>query len=183
MKIYIRIFGLLVIFFLVYKCSLKEKINCGLRDTINHRHNLIDSLYHQIDSLYHVVDTLQYENELFTLNMVSEKEIVSALMHVESRNNDSAHNVSEDAVGCLQIRQTMVDDINRISRKRKSPIRFTYQDRWDRYKSIKMFEIYCEYYNLTTAEEIARCWNGGPGGLYNSATVGYWERVKNIIGV
>ena len=115
--------------------------------------------------------------------MVSEKEIVSALMHVESRNNDSAHNVSEDAVGCLQIRQTMVDDINRILRKRKSPIRFTYQDRWDRYKSIKMFEIYCEYYNLTTAEEIARCWNGGPGGLYNSATVGYWERVKNIIGV
>ena len=178
MKIYIRIFGLLVIFFLVYKCSLKEKINCGLRDTINHRHNLIDSLYHQIDSLYHVVDTLQYENELFTLNMVSEKEIVSALMHVESRNNDSAHNVSEDAVGSLQIRQTMVDDINRILKYQKSPLRFTYNSRWYRDSSIQMFEIYCNHYRLVTAEEIARCWNGGPRGIDNPATVGYWEKVK-----
>ena len=44
-----------------------------------------------------------------------------------------------------------------------------------------MFEIYCDHYNLTTAEEMARCWNGGPRGINNPATVGYWEKVKNEI--
>ena len=170
----------IIISFLFYKCFLKEEINCGLRDTIDHRHELIDSLYQQLDSLHKVVDTLQYENELFH-NVVSEKQIIDALMLVESSNNDSAHNISEDAVGCLQIRQTMVDDVNRILRRNKKNIRFTYNDRWCRYKSISMFKIYCRHYNLTTAEEIARCWNGGPKGLYNPATAVYWEKVQSII--
>ena len=75
----------------------------------------------------------------------------------------------------------MVDDINRILRRKKSPIRFTYQDRWNRYKSIKMFEIYCKHYNLETYEQIARCWNGGPYGINKPATTVYWEKVKNQI--
>jgi len=112
---------------------------------------------------------------------VSEDQMLSALMYVESSNNDSAYNASEDAVGCLQIRKTMVNDVNRILRKQKSPVRFTYEDRWSRYKSIKMFQVYCRYYDLTTAEEIARCWNGGPRGINNPATVGYWEKVKDKI--
>ena len=59
--------------------------------------------------------------------------------------------------------------------------KFTYNDRWSRNKSIKMFHIYCKHYNLTTAEEIARCWNGGPNGLYNPITANYWKKVqKNL---
>jgi len=44
-----------------------------------------------------------------------------------------------------------------------------------------MFNIYCQHYKLSTAEEIARCWNGGPRGINNPATVGYWEKVKDEI--
>ena len=180
-KIFRYTFITLIISFLFYRCFLKEEINCGLRDTLDHRHELIDSLYNQLDSLHKVIDTLQYEKEIFDHDNVSEKEIISALMYVESNNNDSAYNASENAVGCLQIRKTMVDDINRILRRKKSPIRFTYEDRWSRYKSIKMFEIYCKHYNLTTYEQIARCWNGGPRGLYNPATIVYWKKVQNRI--
>ena len=32
---------------------------------------------------------------------------------------------------------------------------------------------------LVTPEEIARCWNGGPKGIYKPATVAYWNKVKN----
>ena len=174
---------LLIIGFLFYRVFLKEEINCGLRDTLDNRHELIDSLYNQLDSLHKVIDTLQYENEIFDYNTVSEQEIISALMYVESSNNDSAYNASEDAVGCLQIRKTMVNDVNRILRKRKSPVRFTYEDRWCRYKSINMFKIYCKHYNLTTAEEIARCWNGGPRGLHNPATVNYWKKVQSELDI
>ena len=181
MKNFTKIFVILVFSFLLAKCLIKEEINCGLRDTIDHRHNLIDSLYNQIDSLYKEIDTLQYEKDIFDYNVSYNTEILSAIILVESSNNDSAYRASEDAVGCLQIRKTMVDDINRIHHRKKSPVRFTYQDRWSRYKSIKMFEIYCKHYNLETYEQIARCWNGGPYGINKPATTVYWEKVKNQI--
>ena len=107
--------------------------------------------------------------------------ILLAIMFIESSYNDSAYRADEDAVGCLQIRKCMVDDVNRILKRQKSPLRFTYNSRWYRDSSIQMFEIYCDHYNLTTAEEMARCWNGGPRGINNPATVGYWEKVKNEI--
>ena len=133
----------------------------------------IDSLQHRIDSLQYTIDSLQ--NEMW------DNSILDALIHVESSDNDSAYRACEDAVGCLQIRKTMVNDVNRILKRQGKSKRYTYIDRWSRDKSIQMFEIYCDYYGLTTAEEIARCWNGGPRGINNPATVGYWEKVKNKI--
>ena len=179
-KIFKYTFIVLIISFLFYRCFLKEEINCGLRDTLDHRHELIDSLYQQLDSLHKVIDTLHLERNMFH-DVVSNDEILSAIMLVESGYNDSTHAIGEDAVGCLQIRKTMVDDVNRILQYKKSPIKFTYQDRWDRHKSIKMFKIYCKHYKLTTAEEIARCWNGGPRGINNPLTINYWEKVQDVI--
>ena len=180
-KIFRYTFIVLIISFLFYRCFLKEEINCGLRDTLDQRHELIDSLYNQLDSLHKVIDTLRYESEIFDYGTVSEAEIISALMYVESSNNDSAYNASEDAVGCLQIRKTMVNDVNRILKRQGKDKRYSYMDRWNREKSIEMFNIFCEYYGLVDAEEIARCWNGGPRGINNPATVRYWEKVKNQI--
>ena len=77
----------------------------------------------------------------------------------------------------------MVRDVNRILRRQKSQIRFDFEDRWDRQKSIEIFKIYCNHYNLTTPEEKARCWNGGPRGLQKLATKRYWEKVKKHLSV
>ena len=126
------------------------------------------------------IDTLTWESEIWDFN--TEKNtthLLSALMFVESGNNDSAHAKGEDAVGCLQIRKTMVDDVNRILKRQGKDYRFTYDDRWLRNKSIQMFDIYCKHYGLTTAEEIARCWNGGPRGMDKEATSYYWEKVQD----
>ena len=142
----------------------------------------IDSLQHHIDSLQHINDSIMQRYQLFNVEPINNMiDIMNAIMEVESNNNDSAYRANEDAVGCLQIRKCMVDDVNRILKKRKSTLRFTYNDRWLRDKSIYMFEIYCDYYGLTTAEEIARCWNGGPRGINNPATVIYWNKVKDEI--
>jgi len=133
----------------------------------------------QLDSLTHEIDTLQWENQIWDFNTDNNTvHLLSAIMFVESNYNDSAHAVGEDAVGCLQIRKCMVKDVNRILKRQKSDIQFTYDDRWLRNKSIKMFDIYCKHYGLTTAEEIARCWNGGPRGMQNEMTTGYWKKVK-----
>ena len=133
----------------------------------------------QIDSLKLEIDTLEWENQIWDFNISSNTtHLLSALIMVESSNYDSAYNAREDAVGCLQIRKCMVDDVNRILRRQRSELRFSYDDRWLRNKSIRMFDIYCKHYGLTTAEEIARCWNGGPRGMQNEMTVGYWKKVK-----
>jgi hypothetical protein len=140
----------------------------------------IDSLQNVIDSLCYEIDTLQWESQIWDFNIShNTTHLLSAIMYVESSYNDSAYNSYEDAVGCLQIRKTMVNDVNRILRRQKSDLRFTYDDRWLRNRSIKMFDIYCKHYGLTTAEEIARCWNGGPRGMQNEMTAGYWKKVKN----
>ena len=156
----------------------------GLNNSINEEEfktqTTIDSLQNVIDSLYHEIDTLQWENQIWDFNLSNNTtHLLSAIMFVESSYNDSAYHKGEDAVGCLQIRKCMVDDVNRILKRQKSDIRFIYDDRWLRNKSIKMFDIYCKHYGLTTSEEIARCWNGGPRGMKNKMTAGYWKKVKN----
>ena len=142
--------------------------------------NTTDSLYMVIDSMQCEIDTLTWEAEIWDHNIShNTTHLLSALIMVESRNNDSAHAIGEDAVGCLQIRKTMVDDVNRILKRQGKDYRFTYDDRWLRNKSIQMFDIYCKHYGLTTAEEIARCWNGGPRGMDKEATVYYWNKVQD----
>ena len=141
-----------------------------------------DSLHSIIDSMQCEIDTLVWKTEIWDYNISNNTtHLLSALIMVESSDNDSAYNVREDAVGCLQIRRCMVDDVNRILRRQGKIERFVYDDRWLRTKSIKMFEIYCNHYGLTTAEEIARCWNGGPRGMQNNMTANYWKKVqKNL---
>jgi len=144
------------------------------------RHNIqYDSLSLKIDSLYREIDTLHIENQIWDYNIKNNTtHLLSAIIQVESSGRDSAYNVSEDAVGCLQIRQTMVNDINRILKRQGKTKRYFYKDRWCRVKSIEMFEVYCKHYGLTTAEEIARCWNGGPRGMNYQSTSAYWKKVQ-----
>ncbi len=157
--------------------------------TIVHYEKQIESLeceieeqQHYIDSLIQCIDTLQWENEIYDYEQEHETtNLLSALMFVESGFDDSAYARGEDAVGVLQIRKTMVDDVNRILKRQKKDYRFTYDDRWSRNKSIQMFDIYCMHYGLSTAEEVARCWNGGPRGMDKEATVYYWNKVQDYL--
>jgi hypothetical protein len=142
----------------------------------------IENQENYIDSLIQCIDTLQWENEIYDYNKEHETtHLLSALMFVESGFDDSAYAKGEDAVGVLQIRKTMVDDVNRILKRQKKDHRFTYDDRWCRNKSIQMFDIYVMHYGLSTAEEVARCWNGGPRGMDKEATVYYWNKVQDYL--
>ena len=175
MKYFTYGFIVTIISFLFYKIEIKETTINKLKDQLEQNNNIIDSLHHEID-------TLQWENQIWDFNLSQNTtHLLSAIMFVESSYNDSAYHKGEDAVGCLQIRKCMVNDVNRILRRQKSDIRFTYDDRWLRNKSIQMFDIYCKHYNLNTAEEIARCLNGGPRGMNYQSTSAYWKKVqKNL---
>ena len=156
--------------------TMSEISNEAKIDTLTKQ---VDSLAIQIDSLHHEIDTLEWNSHNWDFNFsFKTTSLLSAIIHVESSNNDKAYHKGEDAVGCLQIRKCMVDDVNRILKRQKSDKRFAYDDRWTRYKSIQMFDIYCKHYNLNSAEEKARCWNGGPTGTTKTSTNSYWAKVK-----
>jgi len=173
MRLFTPIFCFIIITYLFG--SILNKI-----DTIEQLEQHLEQKQFQVDSLIHEIDTLRWENQIWDFNLSNNTvHLLSAIMYVESSYNDSAYRASEDAVGCLQIRKCMVNDVNRILRRQKLELRFSYDDRWLRDKSIKIFDIYCKHYGLTTAEQIARCWNGGPRGMQNEMTAGYWKKVKN----
>ena len=105
--------------------------------------------------------------------------LIQSVIMVESSDNDSAHNLSEDAVGCLQIRPIMVREVNRLLKRRGNNRRYTLKDRWNRVKSIEMFLVFNK--NVSNFEEQCRRWNGGPNGMNKPSTRKYWKKVKTIL--
>jgi len=155
-----------------------EELQCNLTD----KDETIDSLYLTVDSLTSTIDTLRQKLEIFDFNIdFNLIDVLDAIIEVESRGNDSAYNASEDAVGCLQIRRTMVNDVNRILKRKNKTIRYTYEDRWNREKSIEMFNIVCYYYKWNTVEKMSRNWNGGPRGTNKPSTLAYLEKVQEVL--
>ena len=172
MRLFSVVFIIIVIAFLFGNILNRIEI-------IEQLENQLEQKQLQIDSLHHEIDTLTWENQIWDFNVkFSVSHLLSSIMQVESSNNDSAYHKGEDAVGCLQIRKCMVDDVNRILKRQGSYLSFTYDDRWLRNKSTQMFGIYCRHYGLNTAEEIARCWNGGPRGMSKPLTATYWRKVQ-----
>ena len=109
--------------------------------------------------------------------------LIKSLIFVESSGRDSVINYSTNAGGCLQIRPIMIKDVNRILSRKNIKKRFTIKDRFNRFKSIEMFEIWKDHYHKKSSfEKIARCWNGGTKGHKMKATINYWKKVKRNYG-
>jgi hypothetical protein len=110
--------------------------------------------------------------------------LLAAVIQVESSGNPRAYNQREDAVGILQIRKIVVDDLNRIY----GPPYYSYKDRWDVGKSKEMFQKYMAHYGTKrrlgrkpTSEDFAKIWSGGPRGWQKQATIPYWIKVEKQI--
>tara|TARA_R100000152_G_C6777095_1_gene206713 strand:- start:137 stop:733 length:597 start_codon:yes stop_codon:yes gene_type:complete len=154
--------------------TLTEEVECyeALNDFNNRYQEELESQLDSLNKRYQIFETPPARNMI---------DIINAIMEVESSGDSNAYNPKEDAVGILQIRRCMVDDVNRILKRKQSDVRYSYSDRWNIQKSHEMFRIFCDYYGLTTAEEMARCWNGGPRGINNPYTMGYWNKVEDIL--
>ena len=142
---------------MITSCDKKENLECVFEDT-----NIIDTIFvkTQVDSWDVFVD---------------------AVIYVESRGRDSIVGDRGKAIGCLQIHPIMVREVNRILGKKK----YTLDDRWNRKKSIEMFNIVSEEYQcceeytfMQYAEIVSRRWNGGRKGDRKESTKKYWELVK-----
>ena len=132
-----------------------------------------------------VSDTTSYPIGYDTVLTPTWDDFVNAVIFVESSGRDSVVGDNGRAVGCLQIHPIMVREVNRKLKKWNAPYTYSLEDRYDREKSIEMFEIIAEQYDccedkmqMKFFEEVARRWNGGPKGMNKKSTIPYWERVK-----
>ena len=115
--------------------------------------------------------------------IITDGDLLTALIFVESRGNDSAigdrHLVGNEAVGALQIRPIMVREVNRILKIQGKTERFDLKDRFDRQQSIRMFMVWKNYHHKNSEPEvIARNWNGGPKGYKKDRTIKYWNKIE-----
>ena len=100
--------------------------------------------------------------------------LISALIMVESSNNDLAIGDQGRAIGCLQIHRSVVLDVNRITGSH-----YRHQDMTNRAAARAVCQPYLTHYGRgATTEPLARRWNGGPTGDRKTATVAYWRKVQ-----
>lgn len=101
--------------------------------------------------------------------------LISALMIVESGNNDQAIGDQGRAIGCLQIHKAVVLDVNKFTGSS-----YRHRDMTNRAQARAVCEAYLKYWGKgCTTEQLARKWNGGgPSGDKKKATEAYWLRVK-----
>ena len=104
--------------------------------------------------------------------------LISALMLVESSNNDLAIGDQGRAIGCLQIHKAVVLDVNRFTGSN-----YRWEAMTNRVQARAVCEAYLTHYGKgKTTEEQARIWNAGPQGhKKKQATQAYWAKVKKAI--
>ena len=105
---------------------------------------------------------------------IPKNNLIDAIIYVESRGDVNAYNAKENAVGCLQIRPIMLKEVNRLLGYNK----YKLADRWNKQKSIQMFNVIKEHTTNPTDEKLARNWNGGWNGYKKQSTLKYWHKVK-----
>jgi hypothetical protein len=106
--------------------------------------------------------------------MTTISNLISALIIVESSNNDLAVGDQGRAIGCLQIHKAVVADVNRFTGSN-----YRHQDMTNRAQARAVCQAYLEHYGRgKTTEQQARIWNGGPTGDRKPVTLAYWRRVQ-----
>ena len=107
--------------------------------------------------------------------MIDWVRLIGAVIAIESGGDPRAYNVKEDAIGILQVRPCVVEDLRRYYGADITHEMMTKETaaRW-------AFIHYGRMWGARTAEEFARIWNGGPRGATKQSTLEYWNRVRNL---
>ena len=109
--------------------------------------------------------------------------LLRAITYVESGGDNSAVGDGGLAHGSLQIHKGVVLDVNRVY-----GTNYTHNDAFDRASAVDLFYKYLSIYAIErrlghppTDEDKSRIWNGGPNGYRKTATLRYWQKVKQVL--
>lgn len=126
-------------------------------------------------------DTLGRTELVMEETLPSLSKVMTAIIQVESQGNPRAYNPNGNCAGILQITPILVKQCNIWLKDAKSSKRYTLQDRYNKTKSIEMFNMIQDHYNPKHDIETAiRIWNGGPH-YSKKATQKYYNRVMHYL--
>jgi hypothetical protein len=109
-------------------------------------------------------------------NPLKDQRLLNAIIQVESGGNPLQVNFGEQAMGLLQIRPVMLNEVNRILEIQGKNQRYTIKDALDSIKSIQMYWIVQNYHNAgNDFKSGAILWNG------RSKHNHYWGKIKKLI--
>jgi hypothetical protein len=106
--------------------------------------------------------------------VLKEYQLFKIIASVESRFNPKAYNQKENAAGIIQIRPSMLNEVNRIIGKKV----YTDSCRFNPKKSYEMFLIILRHYKPKNLYQTAMLWNCGT--LYPVGDQGkqYWKKIQ-----
>ena len=121
--------------------------------------------------------------------MIDFSSLIAVLIMVESCGNNLAIGDNGKSVGCLQIQQGVIEDVNRIYK-----VDYSEEHRYDRLSSKDICQYYLNYWvkkayskaefseneTFNINEIAARIWNGGPNGYKKKSTIKYWKKVEKM---
>ena len=111
--------------------------------------------------------------------------LVAALVQIESGGDCQAIGDGGRSVGCLQIQEAVIKDVNRVYGRHYLPV-----DRFNLRKSEEICRLYLMHYGQNyerrtgkeaTQEVLSRIWNGGPTGWKKTSTERYWKKVSALL--
>lgn len=112
------------------------------------KENIIIAIISSLLTSFVWAKTIPKENGIIEVVKVEEQKVdwdklIEAIIWRESRGNDNAINNKTNAVGCMQITPIYLKQCNNIVGHNK----YKLSDRYDRRKSIEMFNIYQSHFN------------------------------------
>ena len=109
---------------------------------------------------------------------ITYERLINAIAHVESGHNEKAVSPNKKYVGYLQISKVTVDGCNNIVGYKK----YTYNDRYDKEKSIEMFYLIQKHYNPNNDIVLAaRIWSEGISAIKKKPRITpYVKKVLNL---
>ena len=111
---------------------------------------------------------------------------LAVMIQIESSGKENARG-ADDEIGCLQITEEVVQDVNRIYKLTDTDNEYWIWDAFRMKASKEICKKYLTYWGnkyekdtkalgQSTFEAYARIWNGGPRGYKKDATDKYWEK-------
>lgn len=104
--------------------------------------------------------------------------LIEAMILVESGGRDWISGDNGSALGCLQIHEPVIADVNAAY-----GFDFIHADALVPDKAKMICALYLLRYAgpRASAETCARIWNGGPDGAQRHSTLAYWEEVRECM--
>lgn len=113
-----------------------------------------------------------------SLKEINWEKLIGSIMFIESTNNDNAVNMGR-CVGCLQISPIYVREVNRISKIKHLNKIYKLSDRYNRKKSIEMFNILQNFRNPKhNFHRAIRLHNPTAGKWYENRIMKYYKNLN-----